>query len=252
MNVVIIEDEVANANRLEKLLQSLDSQMKVVARLQTVEESTRWIAANASLPELFFMDIQLTDGLSFEIFKRVPIKQPIIFTTAYDEYALQAFKVNGIDYLLKPIKIEELEKALAKAKLLTPRSQDNSLLDYLKKIDLSRPSYRNRFLVSFRDMLIPVASNEVAYFNSENKTTFLTLHAKERYVVEQTLEEFEHELDPSLFFRATRQFIISQKAISKIHQHFGGKLKLELLPPTKEEVLLSREKSSALKEWLNK
>jgi two-component system, LytTR family, response regulator LytT len=251
MKVVIIEDEVANTNRLEKLLLSIDSHMQVVARLQTVEESIDWVMKNTSVPDLFFMDIQLTDGLSFEIFKRVSIAQPIVFTTAYDEYALQAFKVNGIDYLLKPIKVEELEKALNKAKQMIPR-QDNSLLEYLKKIDLSKPSYRSRFLVSFRDMLIPVGVHEVAYFSSENKTTFLTLHTKERYIVDQTLEELENELDPSIFFRATRQFIISQKAIAKIHQHFAGKLKIELNPAVKEEVLLSREKSSALKEWLNK
>jgi two-component system, LytTR family, response regulator LytT len=252
MNVVIIEDEVANAARLEKLLKSIDAQLTVVAQLQTVEESVQWISNHATLPELFFMDIQLTDGLSFDIFQKVSIKQPIIFTTAYDEYALQAFKVNGIDYLLKPIKAEELEKALTKAKKFLPDSARNSLLEYLRGIDFSKPSYRTRFLVSFRDALIPLNSQEIAYFSSENKTTFLTLYTKERYIIEQTLEELDSELDPSVFFRATRQFIVSRKAISKVHQHFGGKLKLELTPPAKEEVLLSREKSSSLKEWLSR
>lgn len=250
LSVLIIEDELPNANRLKKMLTAIDNDIEILAYMETVQDSVVWLKSNPH-PDVICMDIHLTDGLSFEIFNQVEIRSQVIFVTAYDEYALKAFQVNGIDYLLKPVQSAKLENSLLKVKKILGGADNSILLDTLKKIHFRETVYRSRFLVSYRDTYVMVTTGEVAYFNSENKITFLTTHTAKRYVVDQTLEELEQELNPTEFFRISRQFIISVKSIAKIHQSFNGKLKIDLNPATEDGILTSREKAVGLKNWLN-
>ena len=249
-SVLIIEDELPNATRLEKMLLAVEKDIRVVGHIQTVSDSLRWLKEHDH-PDLICMDIRLTDGLSFELFDQMPIRSHTIFITAYDEYALRAFQVNGIDYLLKPIEASQLEAAIRKVFNRMDSSVNSGLLDILRKIQLRENVFRSRFLVSFRDLYIPVLAGEIAYFGSENKNTFITTHLAQRYIIEQTLEELEQELNPHEFFRISRQYIVSIKSIRKVQQSFNGKLQVELLPAIKESVLVSRDRSSTLKKWLN-
>lgn len=246
--VLIIEDELPNIQRLEKMLHVLD--ITITASLQTVQASIKWLQTHEQ-PDIIFMDIRLTDGLSFEIFDQVTITAPVIFITAYDEYAMKAFEVNGVDYLLKPLEADKLEKSIRKAKAVSGAGSDESILRLIKNMQAKQPIYRSRFLIAYRDRYILVMAEEIAYFTSENKATFLITHTSERFMIDQTLEMLEKELNPEAFFRISRQFIVSLKAINKIHQSFNSQLKIELLPALEESVLLSREKSNQLKKWLD-
>ncbi|SHE70235.1 LytR/AlgR family response regulator transcription factor [Pedobacter caeni] len=248
---LIIEDELPNARRLEKLLNESAYSVQIVGRLQTVKEAIIWLKSNPA-PSLIFMDIRLSDGLSFEIYKNVELQAPVIFTTAYDEYALQAFKVNSVDYLLKPIDKEALEQALQKFSMQQRKPDYESMMQLFGQIQSKQVIYRSRFLVTFRDQLISIAVEDIAYFGSAFKTTFLVTHKGEKHYISQTLEELEKEINPSLFFRITRQYLVCNAAVGKIHIFFNGKLKVELRPPAEEEVVLSRDKSIAFKEWLDK
>lgn len=248
---LIIEDELPNARRLEKLLNESGYSVQIVGRLQTVKEAIIWLKSNPA-PSLIFMDIRLSDGLSFEIYKNVELQAPVIFTTAYDEYALQAFKVNSVDYLLKPIDKEALEQALHKFSMQQRKPDYEAMMQLFGQIQSKQVIYRSRFLVTFRDQLIAVAVEDIAYFGSAFKTTFLVTHKGEKHYISQTLEELEKEINPLLFFRITRQYLVCNAAVGKIHIFFNGKLKVELRPPAEEEVVLSRDKSIAFKEWLDK
>lgn len=250
LSVLIIEDELPNAARLEKMLIALDHDVQIVGFLQTVQDSVAWLQTKPH-PDLVCMDIRLTDGLSFEIFNQVKIRSQVIFITAYDEYALNAFQVNGIDYLLKPVQAAKLENSIRKVKTIIGATDNSVLLETLRKIHHRENVYRSRFLVSYRDMYIMIQASEIAYFNSENKTTFLTTHDAKRYVLEHTLEELEQELDPKDFFRLSRQFLISVKSITRINQSFNGKLEVDLIPTVGERIVASRERSIILKKWLN-
>ncbi|GAA3990255.1 LytR/AlgR family response regulator transcription factor [Mucilaginibacter dorajii] len=249
-NVLIIEDELPNIQRLEKMLHALDMDISIAGTLQTVEASVKWLKTHGQ-PDIIFMDIRLTDGLSFEIFNHVKITAPVIFITAYDEYALKAFEVNGVDYLLKPLEADKLENSLSKAKAIAGLESNESILSLVKSMQTKQPIYRSRFLIAYRDKYILVMANDFAYFTSENKATFLITHDAQRYMIDQTLEILEKELDPDVFFRISRQFIVSLKSIHKIHQSFNGQLKIELVPPSNEAILISREKSTQLKKWLD-
>ena len=250
INCLIIEDEIPNAQRLQKLLGQSDFDIHVCEVLATIKDSVQWLQSQPK-PDLLLLDIRLADGTSFEIFKQVEVEAPVIFTTAYDEYALQAFKVNSIDYLLKPIQLAELNRALHKfTKQQIPKPEDK-ILSLLGSFGQQQVAYRSRFLVSFREQYISLSTEQVAYCYSQNKITYLVTHQGERYVIDFSLERLEAELSPQDFFRASRQLIISQQSIKKLFSHFNGKIKLELQPPFAEELLLSREKSAQLKRWLD-
>jgi two-component system, LytTR family, response regulator LytT len=248
---IIIEDELPNAKRLEKLLQESVFSVEVIAKLQTIKDAVDWFKNNEA-PSLIFMDIRLTDGLSFEIYKKVNIESPVIFTTAYDEYALQAFKINSIDYLLKPIDKDELERSLNKFTKHHIKPDHLSLMGLVNRIQLQQTVYRTRYLINYRDILIPVTTDEIAYFGSEFKNTYFVTHKGGKHFIDQTMEQVENEINPAVFFRISRQYIVCQKSINKIHTYFNGRLKLDLTPSCAEEIIVSREKSNALKEWLNK
>ncbi len=252
MNVVIVEDETLAAKRLQKMLEEYDGSIRVVATLDSISSTVSWFK-NHSKPDLAFFDIQLSDGISFEVFKQIKLECPVIFTTAYDDYALQAFKVNSIDYLLKPIDKGDLKRSLEKLNSLKAQFQPVSLdvEALLENLIEKKTTYRSRFLVAFRDELIMISIQDVAYFFSEHKLTNLIRLDGKKFVIEQTLEQLQNELNPAQFFRANRQFIVSLKSITGIHKFFGGKLKLDLTPPTLQEVTVSRETSPEFKAWLN-
>lgn len=246
--ILIIEDEYPAAERLAKMISSLED-AEVVATLDSIETSIAFLSQKPDI-DLIFSDIHLSDGLSFIIFEKINPIQPIIFTTSYDEYALKAFKTQGIDYLLKPIKAEELQKAYQKYKDLYAhykKPQDN--LQALLK-ELKPKTYPKRFLVKYQEQIIPIPQEDIAYFFSSNKMVCLVTKEAKQYLVDYTLEQLEDLLNPTRFFRLNRQFLASLEAIEKIHHYFNGKLKLDLCPPSKEEVLVSREKSSFFQQWL--
>jgi two-component system, LytTR family, response regulator LytT len=257
LNVIIIEDEPAAARRLEKLLKENGAAITVLAHLDSISASVAWLKKNPP-PDLAFMDIELADGKSFEIFKQTQVSCPVIFTTAYNEFALQAFKVNSVDYLLKPIAPEALHAALEKFNhlkaLYSSASAGNPMFDAAKLLEslaTSKKVYRSRFLIALRERFVTVRVEDVAYFYSEFKITNLVTHDGKRHAIEQTLEELESELNPSEFYRANRQFIVSAKSVADIRAHFGNKLKLYVQPDYPEEVLVSKEKAGEFKAWLN-
>lgn len=250
ITVLIIEDEAANAARLQKMLLQSQEEIVIAGVLQTVRESISWLEKENS-PDIIFMDIRLTDGLSFEIFNQVDIKSYVIFTTAYDEYALQAFEVNGIDYLLKPIEQKKLESSIKRIKNFMIPQPDASIIEVLKNMRLQNNIYRSRFLITYKDLFITIPITDIAYFSSENKIVYLTTHSSQKYVIKQTLDELMQELNPADFFKVTRNYIVCLKAIHKLSQSFDYKLKLELTPTVNEIILVSRERGISLKNWLD-
>ena len=253
MKVVIIEDEYPAVERLEKLLQRVSAPITVIATLDSVEQAVRWLSANPP-PDLILSDIQLSDGLSFEVYEQVVIESPIIFTTSYDEYAIRAFKLKSIDYLLKPIKYEELAYAIEKYRsFLSPLSvHDHAwrLEQLLDNLSHTGKSYKKRFLVKKGEQLIPVIDQEIAYFHTENELVYLVNYSAKRYVVDYTMEQLEDLLDDKLFFRINRQTIISEKAIQQIHTYFSNRLKLHVTPSPDDEVIVSKGKVKAFRLWL--
>jgi len=250
MNVVIIEDESFAAEKLERLLKELDPDIIVDAKIESVKNAVTYL--KASSPDLIFLDINLADGLCFRIFDEIEIKTPIIFTTAYDQYAIQAFKVNSVDYLLKPISKFDLAKSYDKFKNY---HQKQSAVDYiaLKEMigDMKEKKYQQRFLVVQGDTIKTILINGIAYFFAEGKYTFLVTKTGERFLVDTTLENLTKALDPDMFFRINRQVIISFDSIKKMHTWFSRRIKLELIPPFENETIVSTERVKDFKEWLN-
>lgn len=253
MKILIIEDEYPAAERLEKLLNKLEEPVVIEAILDSVEGAVQWLQQNTA-PDIILSDIQLSDGLSFEIFEKVLVKSPIIFTTSYDEYAIKAFKVKSIDYLLKPIKLEELDSAIAKYKSLKSAFSvtDNAskLEQLLDSLQHTGKQYKRRFLVKKGEQLIPVSDGQIAYFYTENELVYLFTPEGKKYVVDYTLEQLEALLDPARFFRINRQYILHLNAIQEIHTYFNSRFKLHIQPLPGDDVITSKGKSKAFKEWL--
>lgn len=250
MEAIIIEDEKPAARRLSRLLRDLDVGVSIM--LHSVEESIRWFRNNEH-PDLIFLDIQLADGLSFEIFEHVEVQSAIVFTTAYDEYALQAFKLNSIDYLLKPIDDEELEQAVKKFKALKPKSQKLTLaFDDIKKLltDPLEREYKKRFTAKVGQHLKIINADEVECFYSENKGTYAATSDGRNYLLETTLENLETELEPQIFFRVSRKFYINIKYIKDIVSYTNSRLKIKLHRFHGQEIIVSRERVKDFKLWL--
>ena len=250
MNVIIIEDEKPSARRLQRMLQSLDLKAKVM--LHSVEESIDWFQNNEH-PDLIFLDIQLSDGLSFEIFETIDIKSAIIFITAYDEYALQAFKLNSIDYLLKPIDEDELETAVSKYKALKPQRQDLQLnFDDIKKLLINpvEREYKKRFTTKIGQHIKMIPVDEIECFYSENKGTYAHTVQGRDYLLDTTLEQLEEELAPQTFFRISRKFYININAIKDIISYTNSRLQLKLNSYKEQEVIVARERVKDFKLWL--
>lgn len=250
MQILIVEDELLLAKGLQKMLLAIEPEARICGITQSVQETVQWLQQN-NPPDLVLMDIELADGQSFDIFKQVQLETPVIFTTAYDEFAIKAFKVNSIDYLLKPIKETDLGLAIEKFKKTTIH-QARSLTNLLEKIDqLKKPTgYRNRFLIKQGQKMMSIDISEVAYLFSENKCTFIRTYQNHKYIIDMPLDILENELSPQQFFRANRQYIITSKSVTAIHTWFNQKLKVDLTPATDEAIIISRDKANGFKAWL--
>lgn len=246
MKVLIIEDEAAAARRLTKLVMEIDPGIQVVGQLDSIEGTLQWLEKH-DLPELIFLDIHLADGSSFEIFQHKKVESPIIFTTAFDEYALQAFKLNAVDYLLKPIKRQELEAAITKFQ----KWQDKPQVDYQQLAEaMQKTQGLRRFLIKVAQNYKVVEVEEVAYFYTESKITFLVTKSGKRYPVDYSLEKLESGLDEQSFFRINRQFIIGLHAIKEMYAYSKSRVKVDLEPACDVESIVSTERSPHFKKWL--
>lgn len=250
MNVIIIEDEKPSARMLNRMLAVMD--VKVHTMLHSVKEAVEWFQYNQH-PDLIFLDIQLSDGLSFEIFETVEIKSAIIFTTAYDEYALQAFKLNSIDYLLKPIDEDELATAVKKYKALKPSSQNLQLnFEDIKKL-LVNPierEYKKRFSVKVGQHLKLISVSDIECFYSENKGTYAFTVDGRNYLIDDTLDALENELSPEKFYRISRKFYVNIDAIKDIIDYTNSRLQIKLNSFKEQEIIVSRERVKDFKDWL--
>jgi two-component system, LytTR family, response regulator len=256
MNILIVEDEELAVKKIKKTLAAVDETAVVQGETDSIETTVQWLEENAA-PDLILMDIELADGQSFEIFKLIEVKSPVIFTTSYDEFALKAFKVNSIDYLLKPVQKEELEAALNKYKKLKENkssSSDVSMDELVRQLQqkLQPKEYRKRFLVKHGQRLVSIDVNDIAYFFADGRLNFFITHDNKKYVVDYTMDELEDMIDPKNFFRISRSFYVSVNSIEKIDDYFGNRLILGLKPVNSKEALVSREKVTEFKTWMGK
>ncbi|MDJ1498617.1 LytTR family DNA-binding domain-containing protein [Cytophagaceae bacterium DM2B3-1] len=253
MRVLILEDESLAAERLQDHLRRYDASIQVEQVLDTVEEGVQWLRSNPS-PDLMLMDIHLADGLSFSIFTQTFVNSPIIFTTAYDQYALQAFKVNSIDYLLKPISYQHLVEAMQKLRRIKaepPMISPQIIQQLINIIQKQRPNYKSRFLVKFGDRLQYKTVEDVSYFYADGKVVYLVSNENKRFIVDYTLEELEDLLDPTLFHRINRKVIVHLQAVKDMRLYPNSRLSLSLRPSMDTEVVVSRDKVPAFKAWLD-
>lgn len=259
MKVLIIEDEELAVKKLRKTLESVDSSAEVVGVADSIRSSVNWLQQNPS-PDLILMDIELADGQSFEIFDKVEVKSTVIFTTSYDEYALKAFKVNSVDYLLKPVQKEDLQAALNKLKTMktmygsTSPSDPLNVENLVKELQqkLQPKEFRKRFLVKHAQKLVSVDVDEIAYFYSDGRLNFFKTLDNKKFVVDYTMDELEDMLDPNKYFRISRSFYVSIASIDQIHDYFGNRLLLHLKPAVDKESIVSREKVADFKKWMGK
>lgn len=251
MRTVIIEDEIIAAESLRELITQIDETVEIVAILQTIEDSIEWFENNAQ-PDLLFTDIHLSDGSFFSIFDKIEIKCPIIFTTAYDEYALKAFEFNSIDYLLKPINRSDLQRSIDKYKNL--KGFNEEYLKLINQIALQAPRcncYKEYFLVPERDKLIPLAVDDIAYIYIDLKIVKAVSFSEKVYYMNNTLDELINMLNPKDFFRANRQFIISHKAVKDVSFWFGNKISINMKVPVSEKIVISKARVTEFKKWFS-
>ena len=254
MNVIIVEDEIPAAEKLERYLQKYSAEVKVLARFQSVRDTVDWLRAHQDQLDLIFMDIQLSDGLSFQIFQQVPVRKPVIFTTAYNEFALDAFKVNSIDYLLKPITFTDLTASLNK--LFTLRDEfilKNDGVTRMQEALTSNSfrSYKSRFMVKVGEHIRSITSDQVSVFYAEGRDVYLVTSLGKKFIIDYTLESLEAIVDPALFFRLNRTFIININAIKEVIVYTNSRLKVILQNDIGKEIIVSREKVNEFKEWFD-
>jgi DNA-binding LytR/AlgR family response regulator len=250
MRIIIIEDEAPAANRLIKLIQSLRDDVEIVKRLDSVESSVNYFKTSPQA-DLIFMDIQLADGLSFQIFESVEIQTPIIFTTAFDQYTLKAFKVNSVDYLLKPIDEKELEKSLDKYQQLHQKNKEgfsNKILQLVEQINQTK--FKERILIKRGQQMSFIKTEQLAYSYADGKLCFAVDLSGNKHLLECNLTQLEEQLAPKQFFRINRNLLVNIDSIQKVHTWLGGRLKLELVPTTNVETVVSRERVNEFKDWL--
>ncbi len=252
MDVLIIEDEGPAAKRLVKMMKKIRDDISILDIIDSVEAAVKWLETFPK-PDLIFMDIQLADGISFDIFAETKITSPVIFTTAYDQYTLKAFKVNSLDYLLKPIYEDDLIKSFEQFNLYQKSSKGidqsaiQSLLESLNKVE-----YKERFLVKVGQQLSYITSVNINYFYSEDGFVYIQTNSNKKHIIDYTLDQLETMLDPNVFFRINRKFIVNLNSIHKIHTYFNSRLKIELNPSFNEDVIVSRDRVGGFKKWLDK
>ena len=250
MNILIIEDEKIAANNLEKMLHQIDININVQSKIDSIEESVGWLSKNKT--DLIFLDIHLADGLCFNIFEQIKVKTPIIFTTAYDQYAIKAFKVNSIDYLLKPIEIRELEQSLEKFKELN-QVQNAKTIDYnsLIKILSNKIEYQERFIVRYAEKIKSIKTEDIAYFYVNNENVFICTKSNNNYSIDYSLDKLETIINPKDFFRINRQFIVNISSIENMYSLSKSRIKIELKPKSDNEIIVSYSRMSGFRKWLN-
>ena len=256
MRVLIVEDESMAAKRLASLLEKINPDIEILAKLDSVKRTVKWLNENPQ-PDLLFFDIQLADGLSFEILEQVEVSSPIIFTTAFDEYAVQAFKVNSVDYLLKPIDPKDLETALDKyeTRFKSESGQTSPSVDMMmiqQAMQMLTKQYKERFVVKIGEHIhtIPIAST--AYFFSQEKATYLQTKEKNRYIIDYTVEQVEQLVDPNKFFRINRKYLVSLEAVKDIITYSNSRLRLILIHSDETDAIVSRDKVQDFKKWLDR
>lgn len=250
MRAVIIEDEEFASKRLGQLIRELSPEIAIVGNLTSVENSILWFSENTS-PDLIFLDIQLNDGYGFDVLDKLEEHPPVIFTTAYNEYAIRGFKYNGVDYLLKPIVRAELKRALEKfRKNVTGNgASPTKYLEHLKQ--MFHKEYKHRFMVKVGNQFRSFNVDEIAYFKSHGGLIYLYTHANQCYPIEYSIDQLEDILNPIQFFRINRKFMVSVRAVVEIHSYFNSRLLLKLLPKEEGQVIVSRERTTKFKRWLD-
>ena len=257
MKIAIIEDEPKIAESLKLILMEIDPSISVMKILSSVKSSVEWLRVNQSSCDLLFMDINLTDGLSFEIFNQIESNTPIVFVTAYDQYALDAFRVNGVDYILKPFDKTKIKQSLKKFKSLT-RTGSNPIsaesLQHLLEVVASKTitNKRKSYLVYHQDKLIPLAVDDISWFYKSNQVTYACTISNKKYVIDDALDKIQNEVSSVNFYRANRQFIVSKNAIENIAIYFNARLIVNILPKPDEKIIVSKAKATDFKNWLSK
>ena len=250
MQILIVEDELPAAVRLKEMINNLDPSIWIMGVMDSIRTTVEFLNTHSS-PDLILLDIQLADGLSFQIFEKINIQIPIIFTTAYDEFALRAFKLNSIDYLLKPIDSLELDKALTKFKTLNRYSSSTNYAELAEQMMRAmHPRHKTRFLIRIGEHLRNIASEEISFFYSNEKSSYIKTKSGRDFALDESLDNLEKEIDPERFFRVNRKFIIALPYLKDIVAYSGSRLKLTLEGGDNTEILVSREKVNAFKEWI--
>ena len=255
IKVLIVEDEVHAQKELARLINNIAIDIEIVDYLDSVEDTVLWLEANKE-PDLMFFDIQLADGVSFEIFTKTNVKTPVIFTTAYDEYAIKAFKVNSIDYLLKPVKQNELESAINKFRKQVSNKKPNEGIIDINKIEellnINKPKFKSRFLSKIGDQIIHIGVEEISYFLSEDNITFIVTKDNKKHIIDHSLDNLTAMVNPELFFRINRSALATADSIKKINKYFNSRLHIELEPKTTSKQLISRVKVSDFLNWIDR
>ncbi len=250
MNVLIIEDEILAQQELTNILYDIDSSIHIIKCIQSVYDSVLWLPKNQKRCDLIFMDIELSDGQCFEIFSKIHVETPIVFLTAYHEYAIKAFKVNSIDYLLKPIDKRELKRALDKHYRIKQKNATISLKEVHELVYSQNKKYKERFSIKIGDIYKYITLEKIAYFFSDQKYTHLRTYNKETYIIDFSLNELEEKLNPNLFFRITRKYLVHINSIETASKFFNSRLKIQLNPPTRDNVVISRVKVVPFLDWI--
>jgi len=253
MNILIAEDEIGASRNLIAILEKLEPQCKILAILGSVQETTKWIKNNPP-PDIAFFDIQLSDDNIFKVFKKTRVNFPVIFATAYNEYAIRAFKVNSIDYLLKPVNVKSVKYALQQFKQLMEfnlGAREEKILNMLEDIKSEQNRhYKKSFLVQFKNRLIPIGVSELAYFFIEHGVVYGLTTNNQKYTIDLNLEDIANQLDPEMFFRANRQFIISRQAVKEINPHFNERLSIKVIPQATAHIIISKGRATSFKAWI--
>ena len=254
MKVLIVEDETPAAEKLERYLQKYSAEIKIIEKLGSIREAVSWLKAHQADIDLIFMDIQLKDGLSFQIFQEVKVEKPVIFITAYNEYALDAFKVNGIDYLLKPVTFTDLSTSLKKLESLSTQLRWNEAKAEKVIATFSEPpskSYKNRFMVKLGDHIRSITSDQISFFFADGRDVYLITNQLRKFIIDYTLENLDEILDPKQFYRVNRSYILNIAAIQDVIVYSNSRLKITSNVKWEEEIIVSREKVSEFKEWFD-
>uniref|UniRef100_UPI004049B44E LytR/AlgR family response regulator transcription factor n=1 Tax=Fulvivirga sp. TaxID=1931237 RepID=UPI004049B44E len=251
MKVLILEDETLAGQKVKQLLHEIDDNLEILDIIKTVEDAKAWYDENET-PDLIISDIRLLDGLSFEFFESIDYPNPVIFTTAYDQYAIKAFEVNSVDYLLKPIQKEKMEQALSKvAKKNSSEADKIPYQDIIALMQSQQKEYKSRFMIKTGQKILAIPVEKIAYFCSVNKLTYIVGYDGKKYPYDQTLEVVDQQVDPKLFFRANRKYITKFDAISEIHPYFKGRIKINLNPEAEDDIVISADRTPEFKKWLD-